>query len=75
MAAYFYLPRQPGERSQATKRFEHGLVVDFAPSGRAIGVEITSPRTTTLAQLNEALASVGVPSATIDEVSPVVAAS
>lgn len=75
MAAYFYLPRQSGERSASTRRLEHGLIADFADDGRAIGIEITSPRTTTLLHLNEALTSVGQPSATPDEVAPVLLVS
>ncbi len=42
IAAYYYLPRQDGDRSTRTERVDGGLIVDYTADGRAIGIEITS---------------------------------
>ena len=74
IAAYLYLPRRPGDKSARTERREGGLLIDFAPDGRAIGVEITSPARLSLEALNRALESVQAEPATGKEVAPVAAA-
>jgi hypothetical protein len=74
LAAYYYLPRKPGEKSARTRRVEPGLVVDFAKSGRAIGIEITTPAKFSLAALNRVLRELGFAAATRDELAPVMAA-
>ena len=38
LAAYYYLPRQDGDASVRTERFEGGLLVDFSTDGRPIGI-------------------------------------
>lgn len=55
VAAYLYLQRQGGDRSVRTEKVDDGLLIDFAPDGRPIGVEIVSPQQLTLAALNAAL--------------------
>ena len=57
LAAYLYLPRREGDRSARTQRFEHGILVDYAPDGRPIGLELTSPKAFSLEQLNSVLKS------------------
>jgi uncharacterized protein YuzE len=74
IAAYFYLPRKPGDLSTCTERREEGLLIDFSADGRAIGVEITSPASLSLASLNRALAAVDQEPATADELAPLAAA-
>ena len=54
-AAYFYLSRKDGDRSARCERAEHGMVVDFAPDGRPIGIEITAPGSVTLERVNRVL--------------------
>jgi hypothetical protein len=56
LAAYLYLPRNVGDKAARSVKCEGGLVVDYAADGRPIGVEITSPKSTTLENLNHALA-------------------
>jgi hypothetical protein len=73
IAAYFYLPRQPGDHAARSVKHEGGLVVDFAPDGRAIGVEITSPATLSVEALNRALRAVSAPAASGDELRPLAA--
>ena len=74
LAAYYYLPRKPGEKSVRTRRVEPGLVVDFAKSGRAIGIEITTPAKFSLVALNRVLRELGFAAATRGELAPVMAA-
>ena len=59
VAAYYYLPRRPGEKSCRTTRVEPGMVVDYSRSGRPIGIEITAPTKLTLAALNRVLRKLG----------------
>lgn len=74
VAAYLTLPRQPGDRAEETRRFGHGLLVDYAADGRPIGVEITSPSVATLADLNGLLAQLGEPPLGAEEWAPLRAA-
>lgn len=59
IAAYFYLPRRPRERSHRTSLAAPGLVIDFSRRGKAIGIEITAPSKVTLVALNRVLRSLG----------------
>ena len=74
IAAYFYLARESEDASARTERREEGLLVDFAADGRAIGIEITSPGSLSLAALNRALAALNQEPATPDELAPLAAA-
>lgn len=58
-AAYYSLPRRPGDRSVRTELAEAGLVIDFARGGRPIGIEITAPSRITMAALNRVVRSLG----------------
>ena len=70
IAAYYYLPRRPGQKSVRTQRVEPGLVIDYAKGGRPIGIEITAPSATTLSALNRVLADLGQPKLTRAEYAP-----
>lgn len=70
LAAYVYLPRQKGDKSQRTSQPAPGLVVDFTRGGRAIGIEITAPRRVTLATINKVLRELGVPPLTKADLAP-----
>ena len=61
LAAYYYLAGKPGQRSHHTRCVAPGLVVDFARDDVALGIEITSPRTVTLAAINRVLRVLGRP--------------
>lgn len=74
LAAYYYLPRESGAKSDHCQRFESGLVVDFNRSGAPIGIEITAPDQVTLAILNEVLRRFGLPEATQSDIAPLQAA-
>jgi len=75
LAAYFYLPRSPGDTVARTKEIEPGLLTDFTADGRPIGIEITSPRSLTADGLNRVLAGLGQPPATADDLRPLSAAA
>lgn len=59
LAAYLYLPRLPKDRSSRSVLASPGLVVDYTSKGKAIGVEITSPATVSLAAINRVLRNLG----------------
>ena len=74
MAAYLYLPRQPGEKSYRTKRVDPGLVIDFGSGGSPIGIEITAPGRVSLDALNRVLQELGLPPVTPADLAPLLAA-
>ena len=74
-AAYLYLPRKLGDKSARSVRCESGLVIDYAADGRAIGVEITAPQTTSLDAVNRVLATAQLPPVTQLELQPLVSAA
>ena len=74
LAAYLYLPREPGDKSERTEAVQPGIIVDFTQSGKAIGVEITAPTKVTAATLNSVLNDLGVPLVTGDDLAPLQAA-
>ena len=59
-AAYLYLSHPTGEKSARTAASPDGLlIVDYAASGRPLGVEITAPQAVPLERLNQLLAELG----------------
>jgi len=74
MAAYYYLPRRPSDKSRRTKRVEPGLVIDFARDGRPIGIEIVAPDKLTLAVFNRVLRELGFRPLKRADLAPLVAA-
>jgi hypothetical protein len=74
VAAYYYLPRRPGQKSVRTRRAEQGLVIDLARGGQPIGIEITAPSKVSLASLNRLLRELGFTSLTREDLAPLLAA-
>jgi hypothetical protein len=74
VAAYYYLPRLPNQRSARTRRAEAGLVVDYARGGRPIGVEITAPAALSVAAFNRVLRELGVEPVRRQDMAPLIAA-
>jgi hypothetical protein len=59
-AAYLHLSHPTGEKSTGTVASPDGLlIVDYAGSGRPLGVEITAPQAIPLDRLNQLLAELG----------------
>ena len=61
LAAYYYLPRRPGQKSHRTREVEAGILVDYSRGGKPIGIEITAPRLLTLTKMNRVLRLLGQP--------------
>ena len=74
VAAYYYLPRRPGQKSVRTRRVEPGLILDVARGGRPIGIEITAPGKLSLAALNRLLRELGFAPVTRNDLAPLLAA-
>jgi len=74
LAAYYYLPRRPGDRAYRTSRGPSGLLVDYTRGGRAIGIEISAPSMLSLAAMNRVLRELGQRPITRTELSPLLAA-
>ena len=74
MAAYYYLPRETGQKSARTRRVEPGLVIDFTADGQAIGIEITAPAKVSVAALNAVLTELGHAPASQADLAPMLAA-
>jgi len=72
-AAYYYLPRRPGQRSYRSVRVEPGMVVDLARGGKPIGIEIT-PSLVSQSILNRVLKQFGLPAAKSADLAPLEAA-
>lgn len=59
-AAYRHVSHPTGEKSARTVASPDGLlIVDYAASGRPLGVEITEPQTVPLERLNQLLTDLG----------------
>lgn len=74
-AAYYHLSDRAGQKSVRTRRFEPGLVVDFARNGDPLGIEIIQPRAVTAAAMNRVLKELGLPSVKRGELAPLRVAS
>jgi hypothetical protein len=73
MAAYLYLPRGTGVRSARTVEVRPHVLVDYAPSGQPIGLELTAPTKTTADVVNDVLRELGVAALDPSELSPLAA--
>jgi len=74
LAAYYYLPRCPGDRACRTSRGPSGLLVDYTRGGRAVGIEITAPSALSLGGMNHVLRDLGHRPIKRTELSPLLAA-
>lgn len=74
LAAYYYLPRKPKDKSCRTKRVEPGFVIDYARDGRPIGIEIVAPGKLTLIVFNRLLRQLGFGSLKRIDLAPLMAA-
>ncbi|MEW5807503.1 MAG: DUF2283 domain-containing protein [Acidobacteriota bacterium] len=74
VAAYYYLPRRPGQKSYRSQRIEPGMILDYSRSGQLIGIEITSPTKVTATALNRILRELGLPLIKKGDLAPLLAA-
>jgi hypothetical protein len=73
-AAYLYLPRQNGERSVRSEEAGHGMIIDYGPNDRPLGIELTAPDQITLDRLNGILKRLNLPPMKDEELAPLAAA-
>ena len=75
-AAYLHLSHLTGEKSARTAAASPDglLIVDYAASGRPLGVEITAPQAVPQDRLNQLLAELGEPPLAEQDYRPVRAA-
>ena len=74
LAAYLYLPRQPGIKSVRTQEMRPGIRVDYSATGEAIGIEIASPARVTADDVNVVLKQLNLPPLAHGELAPIKAA-
>jgi len=74
LAAYLYLPRALGDKSDHVEQAGSGLLVGHTAEGKPIGVEITAPAQVGIAELNRVLADLHVPAVTNEDIAPLRAA-
>lgn len=73
LAAYLYLPRSPGDRSDHVEQAGSGLLVDYTADGKPIGIEITAPTQVGMVELNPVLADLHAPALTKEDIAPLCA--
>ena len=74
LAAYLYLPREPGEKSVRTAKTDLGMLIDFGSHGKPIGIELTAPARITPQALNLSLTDLGLLELSAAELEPLRAA-
>jgi hypothetical protein len=74
LAAYLYLPRQPGDVSANVQERQAGYIIDLAADGRPIGIEMPSPSLVTLEAVNQILNELNHAPLEPAELAPLVAA-
>ena len=74
LAAYLYLQRESGDKSDHVVQAGSGLLVDYTANGKPIGVEITAPTQVGIAELNRVLAALHAPAVTNEDIAPLRAA-
>lgn len=74
LAAYLYLPRSVGAKSIRTEEALPGVLVDFSASGEPIGLEILTPTSVTVIQINALLTKLGLAAISPEELAPLQAA-
>ena len=59
IAAYYYLPRSPGQKSYRTVLVGPGMLIDLSRNGKPLGIEISAPTLVSQAALNRVLKQYG----------------
>lgn len=74
IAGYLYLPRKADDRASRSRKVAPGLVVDYAPDGRAIGIEFTSPSAISLESVNRVFADLHLKALSNEDLAPLLTA-
>lgn len=75
LAAYYYLPRDIGEKSVKTKPAGRGILIDYNATGHPIGIEITAPEKINLQIVNDVLIGLNFDPIEQNEIAPLLAAA
>ncbi len=70
LAGYLYLPREADDTVARSRKAAPGLVVDYSPDGRPIGVEVTGPSSVSLDAINQVLTELHLETLDRDEFAP-----
>lgn len=73
MAAYLYLPRPAGAKSERVEQVGSGILVDYGADGLPIGLEITAPSLVSVDGINNVLVGLGQPPVRPEDLSPLAA--
>jgi hypothetical protein len=74
LAAYLYLPRPTSVKAARTVEIADGMMVDYAPNGEPIGIELVDPSRVDLASINAVLAQLGAALVADEDLAPLHAA-
>jgi len=73
-AAYLYLPRKRGEKSDHCVEVEPDMVLDINTDGKLIGIELAAPELVTLEAINGVLEEYGFEPLDASDLKPLLAA-
>jgi uncharacterized protein YuzE len=57
LAAYIYLSKKVGVRTESSKKIRDGIIIDFDIKNNVIGLEITAPDKISANEINEILSN------------------
>ena len=75
LAAYIYLSRDTGIKSERTEKMYEGIIIDFDKNNNAIGIEITAPSKITINEINEILEKFKISPISESELAPLLKAA
>ena len=73
LAGYLYLAKSGDAKVARSRKAAPGLVVDYAPDDRPIGIEITTPSAVSLQAINAVLADLHQQALEREELAPLLA--
>ena len=71
LAAYLYLTGKKGVQCDRAIKIDEGLIADYDQDGVPVGLEITSPATASVQQINDALVKLHVEPIAENELAPI----
>ena len=73
-AAYIYLDRKPGIQSARTEEIASDLLIDYAKDGTPLGIEIVSPGSVSITEIQDVFDRLGLRRPALAELEPLQAA-
>jgi len=74
LAAYIYLPHEPGNKSVRCEELQPGLIVDFDAEGKALGIEVITPTATSIDEVHQVFEKLGLEHPDPTDLQPLLAA-